>query len=310
MSEGTAGSLLPQGLHARAVPEPAGGAATSQVPNGHVLLAAPSVGEICDRLIGFQGQRVFAIRMQVRCDNAAGAFVRTRLGFRTDLPEKERNRISAEARRIKEAVERGQGLSAVARQGQTDGVLAACSAVILASAASRKCWDEMRDDCEYQMEAFARQLPVWPFCNQVRGVGKLGLAVIVGEAGDLCGYPKHGHLWKRLGLAVIDGKRQGSVPANLGREERAEAWTERGYNPNRRAQVWSFLDDSLLRGQWRGGKDDGPGYPLGPYGEKYARKKAEYLARDDIAAPDAAARRYMAKCFVRDLWREWRRTTA
>ena len=67
----------------------------------------------------------------------------------------------------------------------------------------------------------------------------------------------------------------------------------------------------MLRAQWRGEKkdDDGniisPGHAIGPYGEHYRRKKAEYIAREH-PAPDRAARRYMAKMFLRDLLNAWR----
>jgi hypothetical protein len=44
---------------------------------------------------------------------------------------------------------------------------------------------------------------------------------------------------------------------------------------------------------------------LGPYGEHYARKLPEYIARNH-PMPGKAARRYMAKMFIRDLWRAWR----
>lgn len=311
MSEIGAGEALnrkPRGqiLFVSPAPEPADGTAATALPNGQTPSAAPSVGELCGQLMGLQRQRVFAIRMQGRCDRAVEAFIRTQLGYRTDMPEGERKKVSAEAKRTKKAVEQGEGRKGTADIGLRPDVLSTCSAVVLQTAASREGWDAMVGASEKHMRSLAQDLPGWPFCAQVKGISDLGLAVIVGEAGDLSGYPKHGHLWKRLGLAVIDGKRQGAP----GTSASAEDWTRHGYKPARRAEVWAFLDDVMFRAQWRGEKDGEPAHPIGPYGEKYARKKAEYLARDDIAAPDRAARRYMTKCFIRDLWNAWRQAKA
>jgi hypothetical protein len=70
------------------------------------------------------------------------------------------------------------------------------------------------------------------------------------------------------------------------------------------AEMWAMLDDVLHRAQWRAERDGAPAHALGPYGEHYARKHAEYVARDH-PAPGKAARRYMAKMFIRDLWCAW-----
>ena len=118
---------------------------------------------------------------------------------------------------------------------------------------------------------------------------------------------KKGKWGKRLGLAVIDGQRQG----NPGTNASADDWIAHGYKASRRAEVYAFIDDVMFRSQWRGAKDDAPGYPIGPYGAHYARKKAEYTIRfaDELHAKahaEKAARRYMAKMFIRDLWKAWR----
>jgi hypothetical protein len=67
--------------------------------------------------------------------------------------------------------------------------------------------------------------------------------------------------------------------------------------------------------QWRGPLHNAaneiiaPGYPLGPYGAHYERKKTEYFERGLTSGhADKAARRYMAKMFIRDLWKAWRAT--
>jgi hypothetical protein len=323
-SDAEAFRKLPNGQPARAsasglVVE---GEASRRLPQGH-LDDASTLDDICGNLMRLQRDRIFAIRSQSRGDRSVEAYIRIRLGISTDperMSEAERKRISALAQRIKNTVERGTDQNTVADEAMAP-VVRACSAVILANMAAREPWDRIRKQTEDEMRALARQLPAWSFVQGVAGVSDLGLAVIVGEAGNLGGYPKKGHLWKRLGLAVIGDMRQG----NPGPGATAEDWIRHGYKRARRAEVYAFLDDVMFRQQWRGDKDaDGkdpakskqpiavPAHPIGPYGAYYGRKKAEYLVRwaDEPAVKahaERAARRYMSKMFVRNLWSAWRR---
>jgi hypothetical protein len=113
-------------------------------------------------------------------------------------------------------------------------------------------------------------------------------------------------VWKRLGLACIDGHRQGTVPKEVTGEARKAAWTQAGYSPARRAEVWAFIDDVMFRAQWRGDRPDAPAHSIGPYGQAYAERKEWNLARGLVPAhADRDARRFMAKRFIRDLWVAW-----
>ncbi len=176
--------------------------------------------------------------------------------------------------------------------------------MILASAQTRIVWDKMRDQVEKEMASLAKQLPVYPWWKNIRGAGDIGLAKIVGEAGNLSKYRDKSALWKRLGLAVIDGGRQRRVAG--------EAALLHGYSPARRSEIWNIAD-SLFRAQWRGADEDAnlPARPIGPYGEYYGRRRT-YLAatRPDVTAGHAnnEARRYMTKALIRDLRGAWNAT--
>jgi hypothetical protein len=180
--------------------------------------------------------------------------------------------------------------------------------MILASANSRQIWDNMRTQVEKDMIRLAKQLPVYPWWQAIKGAGDLGLAIIVGEAGDVGSYRDKSALWKRLGLAVIDGGRQRRVAG--------EAAMAHGYAPARRAEVWTIAD-SLFKHQWRGADEDTGRIagPSGPYGEYYGRRKAYLTERErgvnerEPWTPkhiDNDARRYMTKALLRDLRGAWR----
>jgi hypothetical protein len=159
---------------------------------------------------------------------------------------------------------------------------------------------EARDFLTKHRESAARnlgrqavQLPVWDsFVRDVRGCGPLGLALIVGEAGDLSNYSNPAKLWKRLGLAVgSDGRAQRRV-AN----DASEAM-EQGYSPRRRS-LMHVVGECLLK------QNDGA------YRAAYDERKDYEIAR----RPDAPlihnhkrALRYMEKRFLLHLWQAWRR---
>ena len=179
---------------------------------------------------------------------------------------------------------------------------------------------------ETQLEKLAEELPAYAsFWKPTRGLSGLGLALIVGEAGNLAEYDTHSQLWRRFGLHVGGGqayytKRSGMSP---------EAWSKAGYCPRRRSLVYQ-LTDSLLKGQIRKDEHDpDKRIALGDYGALYLREKerqrekakAEGLtvcAAAKIPAKDAhkyrsdghihnRAARYVGKKLLRDLWKAWRR---
>jgi hypothetical protein len=287
------------------------GAIIDQMPQGQKTRAAPAIEDVCARLMSLQRKRAFCIRMQSRHERSVEAYIRVQMGFNPELPADQRKQISAEARRIRTTVERGGGRNGDARVGLFLLAAADVSAVILTSAQGRALWDSMRQETEAEMARLARRLPAYRFVARVKGVSAKALAVIVGEAGNLSNYPDRSRLQKRLSIGCVDGMRQG----NPGPGATPEDWIRHGYKKTRRAEICALVDDVMLRAQWRGDKDaDGknpektgkpvavPAHAIGPYGEHYARKKTEYIARRH-PAPDRAARRYMAKMFIRDFWR-------
>jgi hypothetical protein len=229
-----------------------------------------------------QAHRVATLRAQIRIDNACGAIAGRALGWRVDLPEKDRKRINDEAAALVEAIQEVCAVEASYRP-----IADAIRPFVIASLAARQPFDAYRKQLDKEMERLAESLPVWKWANGIVGFGRIGLAIIVGEAGDLSNYSNPAKLWKRLGLAVFNGKSQRKVSG--------DGAIEQGYNPRRRSAVWT-VTDSLLR-------------KPGPYKDLYNARKAYERER----APDMSkmhshrrAQRYAGKRLVRDLWRAWR----
>lgn len=152
---------------------------------------------------------------------------------------------------------------------------------------------------EAQLEQDVRALPIWPRVRATHGLGFLGVALLIGATGDLRRYSNHSKVWKRLGLAVIDGRCQRKVPGPEG--------IRQGFSPNRRSTVWN-LGSNMLRTQ--SGLPTGRRYKArepGPFRLGYDARKAYELANGlHKAHAHNRAKRYMEKKLVRNIWRAWR----
>jgi len=155
------------------------------------------------------------------------------------------------------------------------------------------------------LEKLAKWLPVWPWVESINGMGALGLAQIVGEAGDLSNYANPAKLWKRLGVGMVpvgDGtfERQRGVSGRDPDKKKAAAKAERAkmhaYNPQRRSIIWNIGHSLIMK------KNE--------YREIYlVRKEYEGAAHPDLTPIHIhrRAQRYMEKQLLRNLWAEWRR---
>lgn len=170
-----------------------------------------------------------------------------------------------------------------------------------------------------RLAKLARQLPVYPWVASVKGFGDVSFATIVGEAGDIGTYKSHSALWKRMGLAVLDGKRQG----NPGAAATADDWIEHGYSGERRSVMWNARSGLILgMGKWRPmfGEDVWANPDL-TYLQKVfadrARLECEKLGKDvaksakgkESYSKHAAERalRYVEKRLLKMLRTEWRK---
>ncbi len=167
---------------------------------------------------------------------------------------------------------------------------------------ARAIFEKRRAQTEKELERLAKTLPIAGWVLQLKGLGLGSLAAIVGEAGDLSNYATHSKLWKRLGLAVIDGGHQ--------KRAKGDAAIAHGYCPTRRAIVWNIGQCVLKAQSARIDKEAGEELkPAGAYRLIYDARKAHELARAPDMKPIHAhnrATRYMEKKVVRDLWRAWR----
>lgn len=301
---------------------------------GHPVAPAPVDAELIASLVELQRRRRYFSRQVMAAERSIDDYLARTPDHARRESEKNNLPAFARAKAYRQAVERAFKL-------EQPG-LAPDAEIVLLSASSRRMWEKQLATVVKQIEATAATLPAADYVRGVRGFSVRALGVIVGEAGDLSNYATKERLWKRLGLAVVEGQRQQRV--------RGPDAKKHGYNAERRSEVWVFCSDVMFRAQWRGARDeDGkdpaksgkpiavPAHPIGPYGEIYRarRQHVEVLNADGAYAIRAMgfataakrngkkpapehlagrltrghihsdATRIMSKALIENLWRAW-----
>lgn len=251
------------------------------------------VSALINNLAEYQVRRKFWIGNVNKQTNAVKALVRRGLGWRYDEEEGDREKVNGRAARIVSAA-----LSGKEQKPEDATVFNALSADLAVVASVIEPCAAARHSIELEMKKAVRKLPIYAWAKQVHGLGELGLAVIIAESGDLSNYPKKGHLWRRLGLAPHEGKAYSTWRMKGGLS--AEQWTDAGYSPRRRAEIYSCISEPLFRQQ---------SVVNGPYRAIYNRRReATAIAHPDWtkAHSHMDGLRVMTKYLVRDLWVAWR----
>lgn len=277
--------------------------------NGAVLCARESLSAIgpivpsettalCEALQELQVRRKFWIGIANKQTNATGALVRRNLGFVGDQDEATREKLKKRAARVVARALGGKPQEA--EDGDVARVLADDFLVMQASLAPAVA---RRHDIELQMKRVVRKLPVYEWAKGVRGLGEIGLGVIVGEAGDLSKYATKRKLWRRLGLGMAPGHEAHAYSTwRMKGGLMAEDWTAAGYAPRRRAEIHACVAEPMFRQQTM---------VTGPYRQAYDKRRAHCeVTHSDWTKGHlhADALRIMTKKLISDLWSEWRKS--
>jgi len=269
---------------------------------------APSLAPIINEIRARHRERVFAMEQRKRSDLALGAYLRRALGWSRALPKSEADQIAKSA---KDMITLGERICDRKETGIGDPQWAQFGPIISASIMGRAHWDDVETNATKEMERLAKSLPVWPaFGEPIKGFGARSLAVIVGEAGDLSLYANPAKLWKRMGLAVMNGVRQGGLRKSAGADE----WIAHGYNAKRRSFMFvigdvlvknqsEYRELYLARKEIERAKAAERGLTVAPAAKIPAKRKEEFMSDGHV---HRRAQRYMEKRLLRNLWSVWR----
>lgn len=200
----------------------------------------------------------------------------------------------------------GQALAAAVEKN--DPAAASTIARVFPFIQARELIRIQRKAREKEMVKAARTLAAFPFVAAARGFGELGFAQIIGECGDLSLYSNPAKVWKRMGLAVVNGKSQRKMSGMDG--------IEQGYSPVRRSIMWN-IGDCIVKsgkgGEYRAFYDSekikeqekarAAGLTVAPSAKIPKKRAAEFISELHI---HRRAQRKVEKRLLRDLWRFWR----
>ena len=191
-------------------------------------------------------------------------------------------------------------LYAKIKAGKTPEGMEMLEQAILPFIAAMQPVERQRKAFEKQATKLAERLPISSHAKAIKGFGYSGLARVVGECGDLSAYRTVSGVWKRAGLAVINGKRQRRVAG--------EEAIEHGYSPERRASFWNCMD-ALFKHQ--GKDDDATDWRRMYDAAKEKAMQSETITMKADGTPngkhaDARARRYVMKAILKHLTIAWR----
>jgi hypothetical protein len=254
-------------------------------------------------------RRMFAMDQRKRADLALGGFLRRQLGWSFEATAQQNAVINERVRRL---VMMGELVVEKKQPRPNDPDYGAHASVIEAAFEARQPMAKVETDAVKVMEKLAKELPVWgAFGEEVKGFGPRSLAVIVGDAGNLANYATVAKLWKRMGMAVFDGVRQGG----LSKTASAEDWLRHGYSARRRSQMF-VIGDVLVKNQGRYREiylarkvyerelAEAIGLTVVPAAKIPAKAKDQFRSEGHV---HKRAQRYMEKALLRDLWCAWNR---
>ena len=235
-----------------------------------------------------QAERQGFIRARNRLNNQVLAFIRVKLGWRADLPQKEQLAMLARSKAIQKEIENAEITP------KNEAVASLVKGIVTQFAIARDGFIEHEKLLNKNMLAAMAHTPIMQWVLDTPGIGLPSIACVIGETGDLSLYANPGKVWKRLGLAPYEGKAYATWRGGQDGKLSKEQWVDAGYAPKRRSVAWNVGEPAFKA--------------AGPYRELYLERKAYEHERDaEMSKGHAHARahRYMTKRIIRDLWRAW-----
>lgn len=240
-------------------------------PNGSLPSIIADIQEL-------QRHRNRCQKTRISLSNNLESTVAVVAGYHIGLDPGERKKAFAQAKKI----------IAMVREDHTIDAMG-IGPLIFSTDGAISSYEAKEKAIEKQMVRLAKQLPVaaWVEKPEQRGFGLLGLAIVVGECGDLSNYPNPGKLWKRLGSAPITKNGKTMMPSTWRSHKglSAEDWEEAGYCP-RRASVRYKIQEPLFKLNHTKDSATGQITWVGPYRAHYEKKRKEAQEKHPEWSPD------------------------
>lgn len=309
----------------------------------------PRVNAMCHRISQLKRQFNAIEKMQFSLANQGCSVLRRGSGFKAGKQEgfsEEDLEINAEAKKMAQAkfslLLKAPVLRHLSEVDQTvcDTARVAANAYLMIQGKL----DLIKQDIVSLFERDAPKL-VLKWLEETKGIKLDSFALVIAETGDLCEYRTLGGVYKRMGVAVIDGIAQGrlagakgakgdairfNVRTKLGRDPTAEDWIRHGHKGSRQAVLFRIIDPIIkAAGKVSTAKGrEGEFLPASPYRIDYDNRKAllqerarlegkEIVPAEKVTKKNAlttvtkgqidnGAKRWVTKKVLRHLFTRWR----
>ena len=266
-------------------------------------------------LVGLQKSLVWSTKTSIMIKNRLLAFVATSGGYYSTMKESER---------IKAFTEAGKRIERIMSEEESSDI----DEMVISTMQGLQGFDSVMKNTVKEMKIIVKKLPIYKWLkeNDQLGLGEKSLAVVIGEAGDLCDYDRPGKLWKRMGCAPYKSKEKMQMGSTWLRNKKdslsKEEWVDFGYCPRRRAEAY-VIGTCLLKANGEG-----------PYRQRYnkarlnaAKSHPEWLVcskcsgtgvvksgkKCDICKGEGTvtmhlhkhAQLLMTKLLLKNVWMEW-----
>jgi hypothetical protein len=270
----------------------------------------PDVDTVCIALKEMQVLRKFVIKTQIRITNSATALAARMCGYEATDDEASREK----------QWRRADGIVSRALVGKPP--LDDDKAVVLAIGEELEMVKFALKPIEHRLDIIKREmarqaacLSLGNFVDATHGFNLLGLAVIVGEAGNLSNYSTVRKLWRRLGYGMAQGHEDKAYSTwrfsgGLSKDD----WIKAGYSPQRLAEIYGVVTVPLMmhkkKNKYGAVYDARRARTLVTHPEWWVDKNGKTkLTKDGVPCSkhgDEDAKRVATKVFMADLWSEWR----
>lgn len=280
--------------------------------------AVDSLEDRCEELRSLQRSREQVIKTKVAVNNRMTHLLAQSLGYNSFASEEERTKIWKEATKLaKGIVDEHKAMKRyLARRERHPeerheefkmNYLLHPMAQLVAHTFIpdvENC-DAVKKFFEQPMVAIARTLPVhtWIQEPEQRGMSEMGLAILIGETGNLSNYPNPGKLWKRMGCAPHSkgGKTRMCSTWRVKCGLTSEEWSEIGYSPRRR-KVAFMIGENIVKANKKGSGN--------VYRDRYDAAKELFQEKHPDAPKGHCHKHGMllaTKLLLKNLWIEWHR---
>lgn len=218
------------------------------------------ISTVCRDIQVLRRELKFIIGLKNKITNASMAELRSSLGYRSDMGERQRAGLVAEsaelfgkylrlhayaAKQVREAApgDKKRGVRAPSFTDRETDIIAMSRHMLEVAATALEPVHAREKLLEEQITALASNLPVAEWWTGLRGCTAFNLGVLIGETGNLSNYPSPRHVWSRLGLAPFE-KNGTSQALSVWRRAgglSAKEWKAHPYNPQRLATVHGYV---------------------------------------------------------------------